>query len=113
MNSWNLAKKNCICAVILCVCGCILYACKPTPDMETGSPDSDVYSEQKYQRPYVMEEESDSEDYLSPITWANRGLCSEINGDWFIEDGDRFAYHEEYELPHEKQFKVTWEISLA
>ncbi len=113
MNSWHLAKKNCICAVILCVCGCILYACKPTPDMETGSPDSDAYSEQKYQRPYVMEEESDSEDYLSPITWANQGLCSEINGDWFIEDGDRFAYYEEYELPHEKQFKVTWEISLA
>ncbi len=101
--------------VLLCVvlCSTTLCGCKSAPDVEKDGLGSYTYGEEESQCPDTVQEETDSEDYLVLIRAANRGIFSEINGAWFVEDSDRFAYCETYRLPHDGRCSVTGKIQLA
>lgn len=72
-----------------------------------------TYGEEESQCSDTVQEQLNSEDYLVPIREANYGLFSEINGAWFVEDGDRFAYCGTYRLLHDGHSSVTGKIQLA
>lgn len=115
MNIWKRTEKKGICYVLLCVvlCSTTLCGCKSVPDVEKDSLGSYTYGEEESQCSDTVQEGSDSEEYLKPIREANRSLFSEINGAWFVEDSDRFAYCETYRLPHDGRSSVTGKIQLA
>ena len=127
MNIWRRTERNGICNVLLCVvlCSTTLCGCKSVPDVEKDGLGSYTYGEEESQCSDTVQEgtdsedylepirEANSEDYLEPISEANSGFFSEINGAWFVEDGDRFAYCETYALPHDGRCSVTGKIQLA
>ena len=134
MNIWKRTEKNGIYSVLLCMvlCGTTLCGCKSASDAEKDGLGSYTYGEEKSQCSDTVHEgsdseeypepdseehlepiEADSEDYLEPIRRANYSFFSEINGAWFVEDSDRFAYCERYRLPHDGRCSVTGKIQLA
>ena len=115
MNIWKRTEKNGIYSVLLCLvlCSTTLCACRSVPDVEKDDLGSYTYGEEESQCSDTVQEELNSEDYLVPIRKANYSLFSEINGAWFVEDGDRFAYCGTYRLPHDGRSSVTGKIQLA
>lgn len=115
MNIWKRTEKNGIYSVLLCLvlCSTTLCACRSVPDVEKDDLGSYTYGEEESQCSDTVQEELNSEDYLVPIRRANYSLFSEINGAWFVEDGDRFAYCGTYRLPHDGRSSVTGKIQLA
>lgn len=95
------------------LCGTTLCGCKSVSDVEKDGLGSYTYGEEESQCSDTVQEETDSEEYLEPIRVGNRGFFSEINGAWFVEDSDRFAYCETYRLPHDGCGSVTGKIQLA
>lgn len=63
--------------------------------------------------PYARWRETFSGYYLYDIYEANRGSLS--NDEWFIEESERFAYHEQYDpdLLDDENLIFEWEIELS
>lgn len=115
MNIRKRTEKKGIYNVLLCValCGTTLCACKSGSDAEKVDLGSYTYGEEEHQCSDAAKEEPDGEDYLVPIVEGNRGLFSEMNGAWFVDDSDRFSYCETYDPPHEDCCSASWKIQLA
>lgn len=61
--------------------------------------------------PYALYKETFSGAYLYDIYEANKG--SNADGDWFIDDSERFTYYEVYDPLNNENLNIEWEIELS
>lgn len=82
-------------------------------DEETQtSEETNIYSEEKdYSNPYERYRETFDGIYLYDIYEANKG--SEADGDWFVDDSERFTYYEVYDPLNDEHSSAKWVIELA
>lgn len=67
--------------------------------------------ETDYTNPYALDTETITGGYLYAIFEANKGC--DADGEWFIDDSDRFTYYEVYDPLNDEYRSAYWEISLS
>lgn len=67
--------------------------------------------EKNENNPYAMYTETFSGGYLYDIYEANKG--SEADGDWFMEESEKFNYHEQYDPLNNEHLNFEWDIELS
>lgn len=75
------------------------------------APEMSKASEVNENNPYAMYTETFSGGYLYDVYEANTG--SEADGDWFMEESERFIYNEQYDPLNNEHLNFEWDIDLS